>query len=132
MIRPRIAALALWAGALYCLAPASAAAPAGAPRHAEVQAPAPGAAQSGRGVLFNCRTLAQAVGGVAVYRDVGADQAKTIAMLRAKNAWLGGSHLQALEREIRRMWREGLTPEEAEFALYKRCEAQLGDMGREG
>lgn len=85
-----------------------------------------------RGVLFNCLTLAQAVGGVAVYRDVGADQAKTIAMLRAKNAWLGGSHLQALEREIRRMWREGLTPEEAEFALYKRCEAQIGDMGREG
>jgi len=99
-----------------------------APAGAQVPVPTPGA----RGVRFDCAELAAAIGRVAIYRDVDADQAKTIAMFRAKNPQVGMLHMQAIEREIRRVWREGLAPGEAEFALYRRCQAQLGDMGMEG
>jgi len=54
------------------------------------------------------------------------------ALFRRANGAMPEPRKAAVEREIRRMWREELPAGEAEFALYKRCEAQLGDMGREG
>jgi hypothetical protein len=36
-----------------------------------------------------------------------------------------------IDREIRRLWREKRTREASTQAVYKRCRAQLGDMGLE-
>ena len=133
-MRSRLAALALWAGALCCLAPAWGNVPApdaAAGWRAQAPAPKPDAGERGATTL-DCTVLASYIRNVVAFRDTGADPAKVIALFRRANGAMPEPRKAAVEREIRRMWREELPAGEAEFALYKRCEAQLGDMGREG
>lgn len=87
-------------------------------------------AQEPKGIIFDCKALADGIGAAAAYRDVGADLSKTIAFYRSRAQETPEPRKAVVEREIRRMWREGLPGAEAAFAVYKRCEAQLGDMGR--
>lgn len=82
------------------------------------------------GLIFDCNALAEGIRSAAIYRDVGADLGKTIAFYRT-SATHPEPRKEVVEREIRRMWREGLPPAEAGFAVYRRCQAQHGDMGRE-
>lgn len=110
MIRALVASL-LWAAVLYCVPPAR--------------------AQERVGLHFDCKALADGIGAAAVYRDVGADLTKTIAFYRTSASATPEARKVVIEREIRRMWREGLPRAEAAFAVYRRCEAQLGDMGQE-
>jgi len=91
---------------------------------------APALAQT-PGLIFDCAALADGIRAIATYRDVGADLGKTIKHLRAGSEHVPEPRKAVIEREIRRMWKEGLPPAEAGFAIFKRCQAQLGDMGRE-
>lgn len=83
-------------------------------------------------VTFDCRALARAIGNVATFRDVDASEDKTVTLYREINPQIQGPQWAAIEREIRRLWRERLPADEAVLALYLRCQQQLGDMGREG
>lgn len=91
----------------------------------------PARAQEVRGLIFDCAAVAQGISAAAVYRDVGADLGKTIAYYRENAPSVPEARKAVVEREIRRMWREGLPAAEAAFSVYKRCQKQLGDMGRE-
>lgn len=85
------------------------------------------------GVYFDCRELADAVGGFADFRDTGADLERVIRMLHNSvrdSASKRPERYQVIEREIRRMWAEGLPYPEATQQLYERCVRQMGDMGR--
>lgn len=84
------------------------------------------------GVQFDCRMLAGAIDAVAKFRDVDANEEKTIALYHEINPQLRGPQWAVLEREMRRLWRERLPADEASWALFRRCQQQLGDMGREG
>ena len=84
------------------------------------------------GVVFDCRQLASAVEAMAIFRDAGADVDKTVDILFAQvKRRTAAPRWAVIEREIRRMWIEPLSGPEAGFALYQRCQAKLGDMGRE-
>lgn len=80
---------------------------------------------------INCEGLAEVIARVSVYRDVEASEAKVLDRLMELNAALPESTRNALRREIRRMWREGLPAHDAVAAVYMRCVAAQGDMGRE-
>lgn len=82
-------------------------------------------------VQMRCAGLARVIERAATYRDVDAD-------LRKFTNWverLAGDRNEAeravLRREIARLWREKKSASEAGFAVYRRCVANLGDMGRE-
>lgn len=85
-----------------------------------------------KGVVFDCAQFGRSIRNVAELRDLDASLEKTLALIRTKNAATPRPQLEAIEREVRRMWRERLPADEAGWALYRRCQAQLGDMGREG
>lgn len=81
---------------------------------------------------FDCEQLAYGIGNVAVLRDLGADMNKVIAAtLKENRRQVAPAHMAAIEREIRRVWREGLDPEKAKAEVFNRCRAQGGDMGVE-
>lgn len=82
---------------------------------------------------FDCADLAMLIGGAADFRDAGADLEKTLAIARERSGGhQGNAEHRVLEREIRRVWQEQLPRRRAIAMLYKRCRAQLGDMGAEG
>lgn len=84
------------------------------------------------GVVFDCGALGSAVEAMAIFRDVGADVDKTLEILFAHvKRRTPAPRWAVIEREIRRMWTEPLPGPEAGAAVYKRCQQQLGDMGRE-
>lgn len=93
----------------------------------------PARAQDAPGAVerINCEGLAEVIARVSVYRDVDASEAKVLDRLMELNAALPESTRNALRREIRRMWREGLPAHDAVAAVYMRCVAAQGDMGRE-
>lgn len=82
-------------------------------------------------VNIDCSSLAQAVSSAAAFRDADANLEKTLAIFKRLNEDASRDEFAVLEREIRRVWREGLSQDEAALAIYKRCKDQLGDMGRE-
>lgn len=82
-------------------------------------------------VLFDCEPFATGIARMADFRDTGADLGRVIAMARKRNPDMPFAYRAVVEREMRRLWREGLPAERAREALYRRCMEQLGDMGRE-
>lgn len=86
------------------------------------------------GVIFDCRQLTETIADFADFRDTDANVDKVIALLRSG---LHGADKSAparfavIEREIRRLWAEGLPARQALEQLHKRCTGQLGDMGRD-
>lgn len=82
-------------------------------------------------VGFDCVELATVISGAADFRDTGADLDKTVKLIRRQNAQVPPAHRAVLEREIRKMWAEDLPKNRATLGVYKRCQAQFGDMGRE-
>ena len=80
---------------------------------------------------IDCQEFGRVIAAVAVFRDAGADIDKTVALFRRMNPQIPAPRWALVEREVRRMWREALPADEAGFSLYLRCQAQLGDMGRE-
>ena len=81
-------------------------------------------------VVFDCVQYATYARGVATLRDVGADREKVIAELRKDLRH--GMMLAVLEREVKLVFAQKLPRIEVEHGAYKRCQAQLGDMGVEG
>lgn len=84
-----------------------------------------------RALAFDCGALAASIERIASYRDMDANLGKVLAHVRRLNADLPAQQLEVIEREIRRLWAERLPASDAAFALYTRCQRQLGDMGRE-
>lgn len=82
-------------------------------------------------VLFDCAQLAAAVGNMADFRDTGGRLELVVRMARDRNRGAPASYLDVIEREIRRLWREQLPRAAAVDSAFKRCRAQLGDMGRD-
>ena len=81
-------------------------------------------------VVFDCQQFATYARGMATLRDVGADRDKVLAELRSQVR--PGMMLAVLEREVKLVWAAKQPRIEAEHGAYKRCQAQLGDMGHEG
>jgi hypothetical protein len=80
--------------------------------------------------VFDCRALAEAVAPFADYRDAGADVERVVARIRKENTDAPRVRIDVFDRELHRLWAEGLPADEAAYALYKRCTEQQGDMGR--
>lgn len=83
-------------------------------------------------VDFDCVDLAIIVASAADFRDAGAQLDKTLAIARVRNSERSRAHLAVIEREIRRVWDEKRSRRLATLSVYRRCIAQLGDMGWEG
>jgi hypothetical protein len=82
-------------------------------------------------IEFDCAALATGIAMAADFRDAGADLEKTVRLARQRNSDASPEQLAVIDREIRRLWREKRTREASTPAVYKRCRAQLGDMGLE-
>lgn len=80
-------------------------------------------------VRVDCESFANAIGYFADMRDVRGGLEETVALARRRNSDLGEMESAVLEREIRRMWKEGLRREDAMWRVYQRCFKQMGDMG---
>lgn len=78
---------------------------------------------------FDCRIYANFAARVAEYRDVSAPLPKVLAYIR--QATPPGLVLAALEHEARRVYAEGLDPDEARRRAFKRCQDQLGEPWRD-
>jgi len=89
------------------------------------------AAAQNRGVVFDCRQLAELMERLSSYRDAGAELDRTLAVIRLRIE-TPEQHWQAIRREARLVWTEGLPGEAAMQRTYDRCRARLGDMGFEG
>jgi hypothetical protein len=81
-------------------------------------------------VIFDCQQIALAMSLVADFRDTGADLEKMVALAMKQNEELALPYQEVLEREIRRVWKEAKPKRNAVASVYRRCRAQLGDMGR--
>jgi hypothetical protein len=90
----------------------------------------PKARAAEKAVIVDCGALAENITSLADFRDTGT-RLELVVRLARKRQGDGPAEQAVLEREIRRMWREGLDAEDAGHAVYKRCKAQLGDMGRD-
>jgi hypothetical protein len=91
---------------------------------------APPARGAEKAVIVDCGALAENITSLADFRDTGARLELVVRLARTRQGD-GPAEQAVLEREIRRMWREGLDAEDAGHAVYQRCKAQLGDMGRD-
>lgn len=78
---------------------------------------------------FDCHDLAAMVGAAADLRDADASLEKSIRLVRERNNHRTAPELEAIEREFRRVWKERRKRFAAMSEVYKRCRAQLGDMG---
>lgn len=88
--------------------------------------------QGAGAAVMDCADLYAFALQIAVLRDLDANRAKVLARVKELNRDLAPARLAVLERELKRVWREGKRPEEAAMALYTQCMEQLGDMGAEG
>lgn len=79
----------------------------------------------------DCRSMAMTLERIATYRDTGANLDKVVGLLRKLAAGSPVELVAVYEREVRRMWREGLAADDAALAFYVRYTSRLGDMGRE-
>lgn len=82
-------------------------------------------------VQFDCPQLAVVIQNAAQLRDLGANLDKVLDLGR-RNSGLQGPRWAILERELRRLWKAGQSADRAAQDVYRRCQAQLGDMGRDG
>lgn len=105
MTRPRVAALALWAAVLYCL-----------PAQAQVSEP---------WTQQHCASLANFAEMVADFRDAGADMKRHLDLFRRRFPTIGPATKRVLERELMRVYAEGLPSDRAKLNVYTRCMAGL-------
>jgi hypothetical protein len=84
-----------------------------------------------QGPYFYCGALAASIRLMADFRDAGADVERVVKMALEHNSDEPAAHRAVIEREIRRVWTEERPGPAAALAVFKRCQAQLGDMGRE-
>jgi uncharacterized protein YecT (DUF1311 family) len=80
--------------------------------------------------LTDCQVLAELINAAADFRDTDAklDLVVQMALDRLHDT---PTQKAVLEREIRRMWIEGLPANDAAFSVWRRCQKQMGDMGVE-
>ena len=83
-------------------------------------------------MAVDCKDLAAHVSLATWARDMHADENMVAIYFSKANQHLGHNLVRALEREVRRVWKEKLPAGKAIEAAFKRCQQQLGDMGREG
>jgi len=81
---------------------------------------------------LDCRELAAHISLAAWARDMRADENMVAIYFSKANQHLGYNLVRALEREVRRLWKEKHPAGKAVEAAHQRCQAQLGDMGMEG
>ena len=81
-------------------------------------------------LVVDCVQFATNARSMAVLRDIGANLDKVIMELRKDRR--PGLVLAVLEREAKLIWASDAPRIEIEHSAYKRCQAQLGDMGVEG
>ena len=81
-------------------------------------------------VVWDCHQFSTWARRIAVLRELDADQGKVIKELRRELR--PGITLAVLEHEVKRIYAGKPSRLEAEGDAYKRCQAQLGDMGIEG
>lgn len=81
-------------------------------------------------VIFDCQQLGNYARRIAMLRELGAQRDKVLEQLRRELR--PGMLLAVLEREAKRVYAEKPSGPEAELSAYRRCQAQLGDMGQEG
>lgn len=106
-MRARMAARLLWAAVLYCVAPA----------WAQVQEP--GWSQR------ECVHLAAFAEMVADFRDAGANVKAHLDLFRRRFPTVGAATKRVLERELLRVYAEGLPADRAKLNVYTRCMAGL-------
>jgi hypothetical protein len=98
-------------------------------------APMWGARQARRAIVWPwllwAMVIAFAIGAVTCASQARAELEKTVRLARQRNSDASPEQLAVIDREIRRLWREKRTREASTQAVYKRCRAQLGDMGLE-
>lgn len=91
-----------------------------------------GIAKAQERTAIDCKDFANQIALAAWARDMRADENMVAIFHRTANQHLGFNLSRAIEREVRRVWHEKLPMGKAIEAAHKRCQAQLGDMGREG
>jgi len=89
-------------------------------------------AQERQRLVVDCKDLASQIALAAWARDMQADENLVAIFHRSANKHLGFNQSRAVEREVRRVWHEKLPAKDAIAASYRRCQAQLGEMGLEG
>ncbi len=87
-------------------------------------------AQMAPRVIFDCAKFGEYARRIAMLRDMGAHLDKVLIELRRDLR--SGLVLAVLEREARNIYAGKPSRLDAEAQAYKRCQAQLGDMGVEG
>lgn len=80
---------------------------------------------------FDCHDLASVINAAAQFRDARAKLHLTVKIARETSPHRTRAEHVVIEREIRLMWRDGLRRDDAAGEVYRRCRAQLGDMGRD-
>jgi hypothetical protein len=83
------------------------------------------------GVMFDCADLATVISLIADFRDTDASLEKVVKLALERNVDSSLAHRAVIEREIRRLWKEGRPRRDAVRQLYKRCRDVMGDMGRD-
>jgi len=81
-------------------------------------------------VVWDCHQFSTWARRIAVLRELDASQGKVINELRRELR--PGITLAVLEHEVKRIYAGKTSRLEAEVDAYRRCQAQLGDMGIEG
>ena len=81
-------------------------------------------------VVWDCHQFSTWARRIAVLRELDADHGKIIKELRRELR--PGITLAVLEHEVKRIYAGKISRLEAEGDAYKRCQAQLRDMGIEG
>lgn len=81
-------------------------------------------------VVWDCDHFSNWARRIAILRELGAEQGKVINELRRELR--SGITLAVLEHEVKRIYAGKPSRLEAESNAHRRCEEQLGDMGRDG
>lgn len=81
---------------------------------------------------IECRELALLIGTVSWAREMGAKRDKVVHDIGQRHRHLGQVTANAIAREARRSWLEGLPADDAMQSTYDRCTARLGEIEREG
>lgn len=81
---------------------------------------------------IDCRELAGVIGAAQWAREMGAKRDLVVHDVRRRNAHRGLPLANAMAREVRYAWHQGLPMQEAMQQAYERCVARLGEIGEEG
>lgn len=80
---------------------------------------------------LQCRSLSDVTLNTAEIRDVHADKALHLELLKRKNADLVDENLQLLIRMFEVVYASKLTPEDLSDKILQRCYAAKGNMGED-